>query len=367
VQEAITVTQALSHQAGLAGAISPVTPVRDLTNWDAMLARVAAAAPDSPPGSTCRYHIISFGFIMAGLVHAVSGRHIRDVVRADIALPLGIADEFVLGLPGDEEQYAGLEARVATLANAMGHEGHPPSDAEMERVAQIVQDVIAGGQSTAPVEPDVLGREPQAQTIEDTMPADPLMYNTRKVRQACIPSANGHFSARALARFFGALGNGGSIDGVRLVSDETLAAMAHREAIEQATPQAQEMMRRLGIRYACRPLPPPPTHTHTCACRMAAAVLTRTPCLAGACSNAGGERQWGLGFRIYGFKDGSKPVRYSGLGHTGLGGSVAFADLHTKTSVAVTVNALSLGKEAVNDVIKVVCQELGIGTPVEFD
>lgn len=98
-QEAITVTQVLSHQAGLASAISPVTPMRELTDWDAMLARVAAAAPDAlPASSTCRYHIMSFKFIMAGIVQAVSGRHIRDVVRTDIALPLGIADELMMGL-----------------------------------------------------------------------------------------------------------------------------------------------------------------------------------------------------------------------------------------------------------------------------
>lgn len=60
-------------------------------------------------------------------------------------------------------------------------------------------------------------------------------------------------------------------------------------------------------------------------------------------------------------------MRYSGIGHTGLGGSAVFADLHTKTSVAVTINALSLGKEAVNEVIRVVCQELKIGNPVDFD
>jgi hypothetical protein len=46
---------------------------------------------------------------------------------------------------------------------------------------------------------------------------------------------------------------------------------------------------------------------------------------------------------------------------------VAFADLHTKTSVAITVNALSLTKQAVNEVIQIVCRELKMGTPVEFD
>jgi hypothetical protein len=41
--------------------------------------------------------------------------------------------------------------------------------------------VAAGGISTAPVDPSYTKAGAQAQTIEDTMPADPLMYNTKKV------------------------------------------------------------------------------------------------------------------------------------------------------------------------------------------
>ena len=48
-------------------------------------------------------------------------------------------------------------------------------------------------------------------------------FNDMRIRKACIPSSNGHFSARALARMYGALANGGEIDGVRLVSKERIA------------------------------------------------------------------------------------------------------------------------------------------------
>lgn len=83
---------------------------------------------------------------------------------------------------------------------------------------------------------------------------------------------------------------------------------------------------------------------------------------------AGGERQWGLGFRVYGLREpGNERARYSAVGHSGLGGSVAFADLHTKTAVAITVNALTLDKYAVNELVRTVCDELGMGRPVDFD
>lgn len=51
----------------------------------------------------------------------------------------------------------------------------------------------------------------------------------------------------------------------------------------------------------------------------------------------------------------------------GLGGTIAFADLQSKTSIAVTVNALTLTKEAVNEVVKLLCAELRLGEPVDFD
>lgn len=74
-------------------------------------------------------------------------------------------------------------------------------------------------------------------------------YINVQMRRACIPSANGHFSARALARFFGTLANGGSIDGIRLLSEGTVKAMAHTAATESSSPAVREMLSRLGIRF----------------------------------------------------------------------------------------------------------------------
>ena len=42
--------------------------------------------------------------------------------------------------------------------------------------------------------------------------------NAREWRGAEIPAANGHTTARALARLYGALARGGEVDGVRIIS-----------------------------------------------------------------------------------------------------------------------------------------------------
>jgi CubicO group peptidase (beta-lactamase class C family) len=51
----------------------------------------------------------------------------------------------------------------------------------------------------------------------------PRTANTREWRAAEIPSANGQGNAVGLARIYGALAAGGSVDGVKLLSHETLA------------------------------------------------------------------------------------------------------------------------------------------------
>jgi CubicO group peptidase (beta-lactamase class C family) len=50
-----------------------------------------------------------------------------------------------------------------------------------------------------------------------------LDFGADATLRAAIPSANGLFTARALARMYAALAGGGTIDSVRLLSHETLA------------------------------------------------------------------------------------------------------------------------------------------------
>ncbi|PRC58725.1 esterase, partial [Mycobacterium sp. ITM-2017-0098] len=46
-----------------------------------------------------------------------------------------------------------------------------------------------------------------------------------------IPAANGVATARALARMYGAIANGGRIDGMQYLSSETTAALAGRRSL----------------------------------------------------------------------------------------------------------------------------------------
>jgi CubicO group peptidase (beta-lactamase class C family) len=158
-----------------------------MTDWDAGLAWVENATPAWEPGTATGYHAVTYGWIVGGIIQHATGRHIRDVIAEDVAQPLGVADELFVGIPN------GLEARLATLALTPAGEG--------------------------------LGLAADSD-FHQAMPLGLWQHtNGMAFRQAVLPSANGHFTARALARVYAALAGDGSVDGVRLVQPGTIKHM----------------------------------------------------------------------------------------------------------------------------------------------
>jgi CubicO group peptidase (beta-lactamase class C family) len=103
-----------------------------------------------------------------------------------------------------------------------------------------------------------------------------------------IPAGNGIFTARSLARVYAALAEGGEIDGVRLLSRQTLARAMERQAKTR------------GL-----------------------AVLPF-------------DMRWRLGYHGIATSRGFSPTAF---GHFGFGGSGAWADPSRRLSVAMVVNS----------------------------
>ncbi|KAJ6295218.1 hypothetical protein OIU76_027668 [Salix suchowensis] len=71
--------------------------------------------------------------------------------------------------------------------------------------------------------------------------------------------------------------------------------------------------------------------------------------------------KFGLGFRRFSSSDGS----FYGFGHSGLGGSTGFCDIKNRFAIAVTLNKMSFGT-ATRRIIQFVCSELNVPLPDEF-
>ena len=184
--------------------------------------------------------------------------------REEIAEPL--AADFWIGLPEQED------ARVAQLVQGPVH----TSEEGGNLFEQILQDPtsLAARAFTNP-------------------PFDLEAPNQREWRAAEIPAANGHGTAAALARVYAALANGGSLDGVQVLTPETVEAARDE--------------RSLGLD---RVLP----------------IVSR----------------FGLGF---GLPTEEEPIgpNPSAFGHAGAGGSYGMADPESRMSFGYTMNLMHQG------------------------
>jgi CubicO group peptidase (beta-lactamase class C family) len=184
---AITIAQVMSHQAGLPGFLEPTT-LDDFYDWRCATARLAAQAPLFEPGTASSYHASTYGFLAGEIVRRASGKSLGTLFREEVAGPLGA--DFHIGLPASED------ARAAELLGA--------------------DNPVAVPLETLPT-PVRLGLSNPEQ--------DPNRANTRAWRAAELPALNGQASARGVARLCAALAEGGTLDGVTVLSSGALAAM----------------------------------------------------------------------------------------------------------------------------------------------
>lgn len=182
----VTVEQALSHQAGVAGFPEPMEP----SLWyegQAIADRLAALAPLWPPGSASGYHPGTFGVLVGEIFRRVDGRSLGAALREDLAGPLGL--DLWIGLPDVEHD------RVAEVRRPTGL----PDFGKLNpatKAAFLTAWASAGGR-------------PEAER-----------------RRAELPAANAHATALALARLAGALADGGWLDGEMVLSPALTAEMA---------------------------------------------------------------------------------------------------------------------------------------------
>ncbi len=185
----IPVRWLLSHRAGLA-AVRDTLPDEALYDWHAMCRALAAETPWWQPGETHGYHALTFGWLVGEVVRRIDGRSPGRYFREEVAGPLGA--EFHIGLPDSEH------GRVAE----MGPIPLSEPGAEGASLAALMMSDPQGVTARAFLNP----------------PSMALGPNVPEWRRAEIPGANGHATARGIARIYGALARGGEQDGVRVLS-----------------------------------------------------------------------------------------------------------------------------------------------------
>jgi CubicO group peptidase (beta-lactamase class C family) len=254
----------LSHRAGLPAIAAPL-PTAALYDWATMTGVLAAQAPWWEPGTRHGYHVFSFGWLVGEVVRRIAGQSLGRYLREEVAGPLGL--DCHIGLPATHD------ARVAEFLPVP-----PPPAGELGFEQALLK-------RAGPMTHKALYNPPH--TVAD--------MNTGAWRRAEIPAGNAHTTARALARLYGALASGGQVDGVRVLSRESIA----RARTEQANgPDA---------------------------------VLFGWP------------TRFGLGFVLPREGAGFGSATPNAFGHPGDGGSIGFADPDAQVGFGYLVNQLHAG------------------------
>ncbi|KAM0070365.1 putative carboxylesterase [Helianthus debilis subsp. tardiflorus] len=256
------------------------------------------------------YHYLSYGWLCGGIIEHASGKKLQDILDEAVVRPLNIEGELYIGIP------PGVESRLATLT--IDTDGLILLDPE--------HDIYKSSLYAVPM--------PSSYSFSMISSLIPLS-NTLNVRRSIQPASNGHFSARALARYYATLVDGGVV---------------------------------------------PPCHTSSPLLPLESRLVTNELEDTKIFNNpkgkihdallGGGDYKnltlpnglFGLGFLRFNATDGS----VIGVGHPGLGGSTGYCDINNRFAIAVTINKLSLGA-LTGKIIKFVCLELNLPVPQIYD
>ena len=269
-KEQITVYHVLTHQAGL-----PQVPEglygKDLFDWDRVIEGIENEEPAWEPGAETGYHANTFGFLVGEIVRRVSGKRIGAFLREEVCKPLGIDGEMFIGAPER------VEPQIAKLKN------------RIEVTPELTKRFQAARDNPDPLRARAMGIRPgEGMSGETTNHAD-----TPEGHRAEMPSTSGIMTARALARLYACLGNGGELDGVRIMSDERVKIMSERQTLKP------DRIITVPVGFA-------------------------------------------LGFMCGGTEGWPQRPRVSAFGHAGLGGSVGFCDPEIDMAFGLTLNAIAM-------------------------
>eukprot|EP01018_Ginkgo_biloba_P027304 Gb_31563 [translate_table: standard] len=367
-KESCKVAHVLNHTAGLHNAMADVIKEDPfvMCDWNEALNRVAMATPESAAGIEQKYHFLSFGWLCGGIIERASGKKFQEVLEEAFIRPLDINGELYIGIP------PGVESRLASLTLDM-EDFQKAASIHLPRFSLEKNGAV--GNAGATEYGDIVG----------VISALPVVFNTLFIRRAIIPAANGHCSARALARYYATLATGGIIPPRPSSSEPPLGSHRHIPLFGSEEGKKKEKKRTMKSEKKNRKREK----------QKVTAEVGKENNLNGSSLHNGLENgslslfnstnihdaflgfgayeelaqpggKFGLGFRTLPAKvSAADRTGKMAFGHSGIGGSTAFCDPDHNFAMAVTVNKMSFGG-VTRKIVQLICSELGVPVPDEY-
>ena len=188
-KEATRVRHFLDHTAAVPVLTTDPLWPGAMFDREAMVRALEVQEPLWEIGTKAAYHVHHQGFLLGEIMRRVDGRTVGPFLREEVAGPLN-AEYYIGGMSSIEQS---VVAEVMPNMEAKLFAAKDGQDQSSLRALAFKQN---------PSEPwAVTMNKPQWRTVE-------------------VASGSGHGNARGVARIYGALGNGGELDGVHLMSAE---------------------------------------------------------------------------------------------------------------------------------------------------
>jgi CubicO group peptidase (beta-lactamase class C family) len=269
-KDKITVEMMLNHSSALPAFRQPIKP-DGYDDWDYMVKRLEQEEPFWLPGTRTGYHLISFGWTVGELIRRVSGMSLGQFFDQELAQPLQA--DFWIGLPEDNAN------RVAPVAMGPIDQSQPMSDF----MTAIIND------------PTSISHLALSNSGGNNA-------NSAATLRAEIGGAGGVSNARAMAKLFSPLANGGVVGDRQYFSQQSIQRMS---TVSTATMLDATLL--VPTRFALGFMKS--MDNRTC--------------------KAGNTDSFIIGDRAF--------------GHVGAGGSTVFADPDNKLAFAYTMNLMGPG------------------------
>ncbi len=229
----VTIRQLLAHQAGLS-AIDTKLDADTLADPDRLSVALAEQAPAWEPGTRHGYHALSLGWYESELIRRTDpkGRTIGQYFQDEVAEPLDL--DFWIGLPDT------ISARRIARLQANWYRARM-----VRNISKQPREFVKGFLNP---------RSLTARTFANpAMLGKPARYNEPAMRQLELPAANGHGTARAIAKVYGELAAGGNRLGItpQVLADVSGAAQDPSQGLRDLVLQTES---RFSLGY-CKPWP----------------------------------------------------------------------------------------------------------------
>lgn len=216
----ITIRHVLAHQSGLYHIRQMIDHADRMLDWDYMIRAIERTPPVHKPGARSGYHGLTYGFLVGEILQRVTGRPFSQLVQEELVQPLAL-DGMYIGAP--EDALARAAELIWPTPGFFGRRlpGAPEIGDGLERAAATVRWLLSW-----------VGVELDLRSILDALAPRGISsfdFGAPDTLRVAIPAANGLFTARSLARMYAALACGGELDGVRLLSADTLKRATQRQ------------------------------------------------------------------------------------------------------------------------------------------